>query len=68
MQLCESCQKYAGGCSWTEVDPDTGRVRFIPVPGWDATQVYKGANGRSKGYWTYAIRKCPEYVREQQRW
>lgn len=34
--ICESCLNNAGGCSWTEEDPVTHRIRFEPVPGWTA--------------------------------
>ena len=34
--ICESCLNNAGGCSWTEEDPATHRIRFEPVPGWTA--------------------------------
>lgn len=34
--ICESCLRNAGGCSWTEEDPVTHRIRFEPVPGWTA--------------------------------
>lgn len=62
-QLCETCRNYAGGCSWTEVGHD-GRVRFEPVPGWDAVKVpYSGS--QSSEDFTYQISGCPLYVPDQ---
>ena len=58
-QLCESCQNYAGGCSWSEVGKD-GKVKFVPVPGWDAVKVpYTGAGKKD---FTYQISGCPLYL------
>ncbi len=39
-QPCWSCTKACGGCAWTEVDPQTGKIRFEPIPGWDAETVF----------------------------
>lgn len=52
MQKCDHCKKYAGGCSWTAVDEETGRVKFEPVKGWKAKKSGVG----------YHIIKCPEFV------
>ena len=59
-QLCETCQKAYGDCSWTEVEPNTGRVKFVPVKGWDAVPTVKMSMGRRQE--SYEIRSCPEYV------
>ena len=50
-QPCETCQKYAGGCSWSR--------DFTPVLGWDATPTEKRG---SVVIHSYAIHHCPEYV------
>ena len=56
--ICIECANACGGCSWTEVDEETGRVKFVPVPGWTATAVsYFGA--RNRGLTTYHITACP---------
>ena len=61
-QLCETCQNFAGGCSWTEVGKD-GRVKFVPVPGWDAVKVpYTGGKQSTRNDFTYQISACPLYV------
>ena len=59
-QLCETCQKAYGDCSWTEVDPDTGKVKFVPVKGWDAVPIVRMLKGEKQE--SYEIRSCPEYV------
>lgn len=43
--LCWDCENACGGCSWTEVDPVTGKVRFKPVEGWK-TRIVKVNTGR----------------------
>lgn len=55
--LCERCRKVYGECSWTEIDAITGKVKFVPVPGWTAK---KNENG-------YLVLKCPEFVQDE-RW
>lgn len=52
MQLCETCRKFNGGCSWTEMEGSTGPVKFQPVEGWTAQETKNG----------YKICCCPEYV------
>ena len=64
-QLCETCQNYAGGCSWTEVDEATGRVKFIPVPGWKAEPTVKF--GKYKNFETFKIIECPKYIKDPPR-
>lgn len=55
-QLCWICAKACGGCSWTEIDYSTGKARFEPISGWDAT--YNAVSG------SYSIKSCPEYEAE----
>ena len=50
-QLCWSCQKACGGCSWSSC--------FQPVEGWKAEKVHR------KTYDSYRIEKCPEYVSDK---
>lgn len=60
-QKCEHCRKFAGGCTWTEVDLETGRVKFIPVPGWTAVEsTHRVTEGRYDT--TFQIIDCPEFV------
>ena len=59
-QLCETCQNYAGGCSWTAIDEKTGHVKFEPVPGWTATPSVKVSHKALLQ--SYAITACPEYI------
>lgn len=64
--ICFDCQKACGGCSWSEIDPDTEKPRFQPVEGWTAEPVmmflYEG-----KRIQTYHITACPEFVKDEHR-
>lgn len=57
-QPCWSCQRYCGGCPWTEVLPD-GKIRFEPVPGWVAKEVV--VNQALNPFTSYEIHFCPMY-------
>lgn len=61
--ICFDCKKACGGCSWSELDPVTGKPRFEPVPGWTAKParlLYWVDNGTRKRYDdTYEITACP---------
>lgn len=59
-QLCLSCKKYAGGCSWTEEDPETGRTRFESIKGWIAVPTVKRSKNETP-IKSYQITYCPEY-------
>ena len=64
-QLCWSCQNACGGCSWTELNHDTKKPRFEPVPGWIANPIRKNFGSHKSGpviMDTYAIKACPLYV------
>lgn len=55
-QLCWSCGKACGGCSWSRC--------FEPVPGWDATpcrRVYNDAAVGTRYVDSFVIKGCPEY-------
>lgn len=63
--ICITCEKACGGCSWSAVDPRTNKVRFEPVPGWTAKKVLLNLGTKhSKTTFceTYHITACPEYV------
>lgn len=61
MQKCWTCANACGGCSWTEFDPETGKVKFIPIPGWDAEPTSRSVNGETTME-SYAIHDCPQYI------
>lgn len=70
--ICIDCQKACGGCSWSEADPVTGKLRFEPVPGWTAKKVLlnlgrRSGNGRKVVTETYHITACPEFVPVEER-
>lgn len=62
--ICFDCANACGNCSWSEVDPVTGRIRFEPVPGWTAKPVYRPiTQGTNRGIRAgYSITACPEFV------
>lgn len=68
--ICFDCQNACGGCSWSEIDPDTKRPRFEPVPGWTAKKVVLNC-GTFKGgkvlVETYHITKCPQFIPDVKR-
>lgn len=62
--ICFTCEKACGGCSWSEIDTTTGKVRFEPVPGWTARKVKLRIYGKGKSSFytdTYHIIDCPLY-------
>lgn len=61
MQKCWTCENATGGCSWTAIDQETGKVMFQPVPGWDATPTRRRLCGKTIME-SYAIHDCPQYV------
>jgi hypothetical protein len=70
--ICIDCQNSCGGCSWSAVNPVTGKILFEPVPGWTAKKVLLNLGKRSrKGKKiydeTYHITACPQYVPVEQR-
>ena len=68
--ICFDCQKACGGCSWSELDPNTGKPRFEPVPGWTAEKVKLQTTSTPKGrviVETYYITACPEFVKDEPR-
>lgn len=68
-QLCWKCQNACGGCPWTEVDPVTKKVRFEPVPGWDAKPVRRWTTTGSLRVRmeSYSIKSCPMFVPDDPR-
>ena len=68
--LCFDCKKACGYCSWSELDPETKKPRFEPVPGWKAKKVILRIGTRhSKNVYveTYHITACPEFVPDDRR-
>lgn len=63
--ICFDCANACGGCSWSEIDPETERPRFEPVPGWTAFPiVHKYMDKKYKRETrTYRIVACPKFVR-----
>ena len=67
--ICFDCDRACGGCSWTEVDPETGKLRWEPVSGWTAEKTYVSMQSTSHGKHqkilteTYHITACPQFAR-----
>ena len=58
--ICFDCDRACGGCSWSEVNPETGRVKFEPIPGWKTVKKSR-KNGR-KWEVVEQIVECPLFV------
>ena len=59
--ICWDCENACGGCVWSEIDPETRKPRFEPVPGWTAEEVYINVSGR-KNVKSYHITDCPQFA------
>lgn len=60
--ICIDCANACGGCPWSEIDQETGKPKFEPVPGWTAIPVRRrtGTDPRGKVMMdTYHIIYCP---------
>ena len=68
--ICWDCQRACGGCAWSELNPETGKPRFAPVPGWTAEQVVLQTNNNQYGRVTvdtYHITACPLFLPDEPR-
>lgn len=69
--ICIDCKKACGQCPWSEFDPQTGKIRFEPVEGWDAEEVtlFLGAygNGKKAIVKTYKIKACPLFEKDDRK-
>ena len=68
--ICFRCQNACGGCSWSEIDPDTKKPRYEPVPGWTAKKVLLNVGYNCKKrrlIETYHITACPEFIPDKER-
>lgn len=68
--ICFDCKKACGGCSWSELNPDTGKPRFEPVPGWTAEKTVLRTGTDMHGVQkieTYAISACPLFEEDEPR-
>lgn len=62
--ICFDCENALGGCSWSALDPVTGRPQFKPVPGWTAEPAVldESHGGYTYKYETYRVTACPQFV------
>ena len=59
--LCWRCKKAVGRCSWTGLD-SSKKVRFEPVPGWDAIPTTRTVSGKFVEK-SFSVRACPKFRR-----
>lgn len=52
-QLCETCKRACGGCSWSD--------KFEPVEGWDAVPTIIN-EGDGRIIHSFKIKNCPLYI------
>lgn len=62
--ICFDCRRALGGCSWSEIDPETERPRFQPVPGWTAepSVIYAGSKRAADHVNSFRVTACPLFV------
>lgn len=68
--ICFNCQRACGDCSWSEIDPETDKPRFQPVPGWTAKRVILRMNvrkGSAEFVETYSVTDCPMFIPDSRR-
>ena len=67
--ICFDCENALGGCSWSALDPVTGKPQFKPVPGWTAKPTKRiTTSGYEKIVMdTYSIKACPLFVPDEPR-
>ena len=68
--ICFDCQRACGDCPWSELDPETGRPRYAPVPGWTAekTMLLLGCSNHKRVIKpTYHITDCPLFVSDRKK-
>ncbi len=61
LSLCWRCENACGRCSWSEVDPDTKKIRYQPVPGWVAVPTMVTMGRPSSPVQSYQVLTCPEF-------
>lgn len=68
--ICFDCKNACGKCSWSAVDPATGKLKFEPVPGWTAEKVLYTSgwsNGDPRLTENYHITECPQFEPDEPR-
>jgi hypothetical protein len=63
--ICFDCDRSVGKCPWSEVDPETGKVKFEPVPGWKTKK--KSRKIGRKWEVVEQIIECPLFLPTEQR-
>ena len=59
--ICIDCKNACGGCEWSEVDPQTKKVRFAPVPGWTAKSAVIGKSRDGEDITSFHVMACPKF-------
>lgn len=63
--ICFDFERYCGGCSWTEINQETGEIKFASVNGWTVVErrIKTGRNWRT----TNQIIDCPLFIQTPER-
>lgn len=59
--ICFECQNACGGCEWSEVDPQTEKIRFAPVPGWTAKPTAIRKISAGDDIKSFHVTACPKF-------
>ena len=60
--ICWECENACGGCEWSEIDPETRKPRFAPVPGWTAEACVLRMGGQRQ-VTSYHVEACPKFTK-----
>lgn len=63
--ICFDCERACGGCCWSEVDTETDKIRFQPVPGWKARKTTIKIN--NKWEYSYFVYECPLFIKSPEK-
>lgn len=59
--ICFDCENACGKCPWSAIDPETGKVRFDPIPGWKTKKCARKHNSRNQEIVDQII-ECPLFI------
>ena len=63
--ICFDYKNACGKCSWSAADPDTGKLKYEPVPGWTAEKSFLKVG--KENIETYHITACPQFEPDEPR-
>lgn len=64
--ICFDCRRACGGCSWSEIDPETNKVRFEMPIGCKTEKIWRRKEWSCESiyYQTLRIVSCPLFVHD----